>query len=204
MLPNRVRLSVLLAGFSIAISAQAKITCCDVDGKRTCGDPPPQQCINKARTVFDKGGTAKEVEAPLTADQRVAREAEEARKAEEKRRAQEQERKDRALLGSYANEKDIDLARDRSIADIEKNANQAKLRLEAAEKKQKQLDQEKEFYQKKPLPAQLQRQVDENAKEVAAQQKALEQKDADIAAMKERYEADKKRYLQLKGQPAGR
>lgn len=192
-------LPALLACLGLPLSAAARIVCCDVDGKRTCGDPPPTQCDNRAKTVFGKGGVAKEVEAPLTAAQRAAREAEEARKKEEEKQAAEQARKDRALLDSYSSEKEIDAARDRSIADIEKNAEQAKNRLESAQAKQQKLEQEKEFYQKKPLPAHLRKQLEDNEREIATQQKALAQKDADIAAVRERYAADKQRYLQLSG-----
>lgn len=196
--------AILLMGMGLALPASARIVCCEVDGKRTCGDPPPPQCDTRAQTVYMKGGTSKSVEAPLTAEQKAARAAEEARKKEEEKKAAEQARKDRALTGSYSSEKDIDIARDRAIADIEKSAEQAKNRMEAALKKKQQLEQEKEFYQKKPLPAPLQRQLEENAKELAAQQKALEQKDADIAAARERFEADKQRYRQITGMPGAK
>jgi hypothetical protein len=189
----------LVLGLGLALPAAARITCCDIDGKRTCGDPAPPQCVTRAKTVFSKGGVAKEVEAPLTAEQVAARDAEAARKKEEEKKAAEQARKDRALLDSYTNDKEIDAARDRSIADIEKNAEQAQNRLESALAKQKKLEQEKEFYQKRPMPAQLKRQIEDNEAEIAAQQKALTQKDADIAATRERYANDKQRYLQLSG-----
>jgi len=134
------------------------------------------------------------------AEQRAAREVEIARKREEEKKAAEQARHDRALTGSYASAADIDQMRDRAIAEIEKNAGQAKTHLEAALKKQQQLDQEKEFYAKKPIPAPLTRQIEDNAKEVAMHQKAIEQKDADIAATRERFDADKARFLQITGQ----
>lgn len=200
VLPERTFLraaALLVLCTGLAAPAAARITCCDIDGKRTCGDPPPQQCINKARTVFDKGGVAKAVEAPLTVEQRAARDAEVARKKEEERKAAEQARKDSALRDSYSNEREIDSARDRAIADIEKNAEQATNRLEAALKRQQTLAQEKEFYKKKPMPAPLQAQMRDNDSEIAAQRKSLEQKDADIAAVKERFAADKKRYVQI-------
>lgn len=188
-----------IALLTFHLPAAAKIVCCDVDGKRTCGDPAPPQCLNKAQTVFGKGGVAREVEAPLTAEQRAAREAEAARKEEEKKLAAEQARRDRALLDSYTNEGEIDKAHDRAIAEIEKNAEQAKNRLEVALKKQEKFEKEKEFYQKKPLPAKLQAQIGDNESEIAAQRKALEEKDAGIETVKARYEADKLRYRQLSG-----
>lgn len=188
-----------LALLGLSLPATAAITCCEVNGKRACGNPTPPQCLDKAKTEFSKGGTAKQVEAPLTAEQRAAREAEEAKKKEEERKAAEQARKDRALLESYNSEKDFDTAFERSKADIEKNAEQAKHRLEAAEKKKLKLEQEKEFYQKKPMPADLQSQIKDNESEIAAQKKALEDKDAKIAEVRARFDADKARYRALKG-----
>lgn len=195
--PALLRAAVLLCGIACAGSAAARITCCEVDGRRSCGDPPPAQCLNKAKTVFDKG-VAHEVEAPLTPEQKAAREAAAARKAEEEKKAAEQARRDRALLDSYANEKDIDQAQARAIAEIEKNAADAQMRLDAALKKKQKLDQEKEFYTKKKLPAQLEAQLRDVDSEIAAQQKALEDKDNSIAAVKTRFDGDKARFRQLK------
>lgn len=193
-------LAVLLAlGLGCPYFATAGVVCCDVDGKRTCGDPPPSQCDMRAKTVYTKGGVAKVVEAPLTAEQRAARAAEATRQKENELKAAEQARKDRALLDSYSSEKEIDVARDRSIADIEKNAEQAKNRLESARDKQKKLAQEKEFYQRKTVSGQLMKQIEDNEAEIATQTKALEQKDVDIATTRERYETDKQRYLKLSG-----
>jgi hypothetical protein len=191
----------LFMGLCVGISlpAVARITCCDIDGKRVCGDPPPPQCLTKAKTIFGKGGVAKEVEAPLTAEQRVARQAAAARQAEEEKKAIEQARRDRALLDSYSNSQEIDLARDRAVAEIEKNAEQARNRLETALKRQQKLEQEQEFYRNKPVPAGLQAQVRDNASEISAQEKALQEKDDGIAAIKARFEADKARYQQISG-----
>jgi signal transduction histidine kinase len=190
------RFAVLLLGLGVVAPATALVTCCDVSNQRVCGDPPPPQCLNKPKTVFKKG-VAHEVEAPLTAEQRAAREVAEARKAEEVKQAAEQARRDRALMDSYTGEQDIDLARGRALADIEKNSSQASARLEAAQKRQKKLELDKEFYQKKPLPAQLQAQIRDNENEIATQQKALRDKDEYTAAIKARFEADKARYRQI-------
>jgi hypothetical protein len=199
VLPKLSTTLALLLGIAFALPAAAKITCCDVNGKRTCGDPAPPQCLDKAKKVFDKAGVSRDVERPLTQEELAAREAEKVRAAEEKKKAEEVARRDRALKDSYTTEHDIDKARDRAIAEIEKNAEQAKSRFEVAEKKRAKLDQEKEFYTKKPMPANLQSQIKDNEAELAAQQKALQQKDADIEAVKARFDADKKRYRELTG-----
>jgi hypothetical protein len=199
VLPKLSTTLALLLGMAFALPAAAKITCCDVNGKRTCGDPAPPQCIDKAKKVFDKAGVSRDVERPLTQEELATREAEKVRAAEEKKKAEEMARRDRALRDSYTTEKDIDYALKRAINEIEKNAEQAKNRLEAAEKKRARLDQEKEFYTKKPLPANLQSQIKDNEAEIASQQKALQQKDIDIEATKARFEADKQRYRELTG-----
>jgi len=198
------RVLLFAIGLGLAMPLAARTVCCDVDGKRVCGDPPPPVCDNRAKIIYSQGGVAKEVEAPLTPEQRAAREAEAARKKEEARRAAEQARKDRALLDSFTSVKDLDAARDRAIADIEKSAEQAKNRLESALAKQKKLDDEKEFYVKKPLPAPLKRQIEENEREIALQRQALEQKEQEIAAVRERFAADRERYLALTGGKAAK
>lgn len=199
MLSKSIRIAGILACSTfLAAPAVAKITCCDVDGKRVCGDPEPAQCLARAKKEFNKG-VAKDVEAPLTAEQKAAQEAEVARKKEDEKKAAEQERRDRALVASYSSEKEIDAARDRALADADKNAEQARNRLDAAQKKSASLEREKEFYKKKPMPAQLEAEVKKNEREIAEQKKALEQHAVDIDAIKARFEADKERYRKLKG-----
>lgn len=188
-------LSLLLSPAPVA----AQIVCCDVNGVRTCGNPPPPQCDTRPKTVFGKGGGVTQLEAPPTAEQRAARAAEVARKQEEEKQAIEQARRDRALLDSYSHAREIDAARDRAIADIEKKAEQTQNRLASAQAKQTKLAQTKGFHQNKPLPAHLQQQLEGNERAIAALQKALAQKDIDIAAARARYAADKERYRQLTG-----
>lgn len=192
------RLAVALIGLGLAVPAAAKITCCEINGKRTCGDPPPAQCYERERIEFGKTGQAKRIEAPPTPEQRAVREAEEERKKEEERLVAERARNDRILLGKYLSDKDIDVARDRALADVERNAALTQSSLEAALKQQKKLEQEKEFYLKKPMPPALQAQIKNNAEEVDALQQKVAGKDADIAAVRDRFAAEKQRYLELR------
>lgn len=198
VLPSHKFATLLLVGLGAATPAAALITCCDVDGKRVCGEPAPPQCLDRPKTVFNKGVPQK-VEAPPTPEQRSELEAAAARKVEEERLAEERARRDQALLGSYTNEKEIDLARDRSLAEIEKRASQANARLETALKQQKQLELDREFYMNKPLPTQLQAKFRDNENEIAAQKKILQQRDPDIASIKTRFDADKARFRQITG-----
>jgi len=193
---NALRIFVLALACVLAAPVAATITCCVVDGRRICGNPPPAQCVGRERIVM-QDGVKRTIEAPLTAEQRAARAAEEARKREAEQKAREQKRRDQALLASYSNEGEIDRAMQRAISHIEKNAEQARNRLDAALRQQQALEKERGLHANKPLTARLQTQIRDNEAEIAAQQQALADKDAQIEAVRERYEANKQRFREL-------
>ena len=136
--------SALLA---VNASAQVRIYCCDdTTGRKVCGDFLPDACQGRAYEERDnRGFVVKQVEAPLTEEQQARREAELVRKEEAKKKAAEERRRSLALLSTYSNEKDINSARERALAEVEKNMKQYKARLEDANKKTLKLDAEKEF-----------------------------------------------------------
>lgn len=195
---NLTRLCAALAiGLGLSLPVAARTYCCtDKSGQRVCGDTLPEQCEDRAYKEFDKTGV-RNVEAPLTAEQRAQRDAAAARKKEEDRALAEQQRKDRALLNTYASEKDIDVLRDRAIADLESSGKQTQDKYDAAVKRRQQLQKELEFYAKKPVPPSLQSQVKDNDIEIEAQKKAIEDRKKDVEATRLRFEDDRKRYHQL-------
>lgn len=193
---NRLGLAfvTLLAAAAVALPATARTFCCtDAKGRKLCGDTLPEACENRAYKEFGEG-KVRHVEAPLTSEQKAQREAAQARKQEEEKAAAEQKRRDQALLNTYGNEQDIDLMRDRAVADTEATGKQAQEKYDAAQKRKKQLERELEFYVKKPVPANLKAQVKENEIEIAAQQKAVEDKKKDVEAVRAKFEDDRKRY----------
>ena len=188
--------AALLAGMAVSLPAAARTYCCtDKAGHKYCGDSLPEQCEGAYKEFGEKG--VRNVEAPLTAEQKAQREAEAARKKEAERVANEQRRKDQALLNTYGNEKDIDLLRDRAVADIEASSKQAQEKYEKAIKRKQQLEKELEFYAKKPVPDSLKSQIKENETEIQAQTKALDGKKKDIEDVRARFEDDRKRYRTL-------
>ena len=189
--------AALLAGVALSLPAAARTYCCtDKSGHKVCGDTLPEQCEDRAYKEFGEKGV-RTVEAPLTAEQRTQRDAEAARKKEAERAASDQKRKDQALLNTYGNEKDIDLFRDRAIADIESSGKQAQEKYDAAIKRKRQLEKELEFYAKKPVPGSLQSQIKENEIEIQAQTKAIDGKNKAIENTRARFEDDRKRYRAL-------
>ncbi len=181
-------------------AAQGRTTyCCTGDnGRQICSDVLPEQCYGKAyREVNSRGMTMKKVEAPLTPEQRAVREAEAKQARAEDLRRKEEDRRNRALLTTYASEQDIDYVRDRAVADVEKTIRASQEKLDELNKRKQQLDNEAEFYRKKGPPPQLQAQMRDNDAEIKAQQTAIETRNKDIEAIKKRYDEEKLRYREL-------
>ena len=190
--------SALLA---MGAAAQTRIYCCDdANGRKVCGDFLPTACQGRAYEERDnRGFVSKKVEAPLTAEQQARRTAELARKEEEAKRAAEERRRNLALLATYSSEKDINSARDRALAEIDKNMKQSEQRLEEANKRKKKLESDKEFYKGKALPEQVKADIRDNEKEIAAQKAAVAAKSKEMDEVRSRFADEKKRYLELTG-----
>lgn len=194
-------LFVSSAAFAVGAAAQTRIFCCDdAAGRKVCGDFLPAACQGRAYEERDnRGFVSKVVEAPLTGEQQARRDAEKAKKEEDKKRAAEERRRTLALLSTYSNEKDINSARDRSLAEIDKNMRESKQRLDEANKKKQKLDRDKEFYKGKALPEPVKAQVRDNEKEIKAQQTAIDAQAKEMEEVRIRFAEEKRRYLELTG-----
>jgi hypothetical protein len=190
--------SALIAG---SASAQARIFCCQDDkGTKVCGDFLPAVCQGRAYEERDnRGFVAKQIEAPLTAEQQARRDAEAAKKAEDAKKAAEERRRNLALLATYSSEKDINSARDRALAEVEKNRKQSQGRLDEANKKKKKIDSDREFYKGKALPEDVKASVRDNEKEIAAQSAAVAAKVKEAEEVRAKFAEERKRYLELTG-----
>ncbi|OHC62906.1 MAG: hypothetical protein A3H93_08415 [Rhodocyclales bacterium RIFCSPLOWO2_02_FULL_63_24] len=189
------------AVLALGAAAQTRIYCCDdAAGRKVCGDFLPAACQGRAYEERDnRGFISKSVEAPLTAEQQARRDAEAAKKEELKKKAAEERRRTLALLATYSSEKDINSARDRALAEVDKAMKQSQQRLEEANKKKQKLERDKEFYKGKPLPEQVKAQVLDNEKEIKAQQDAVEAKVKEMEEVRLRFAEEKTRYLELTG-----
>lgn len=193
--------SIALLGLTAGGTAQARNSyCCnDANGRLACGDMLPAACHKRAyRVLDDRGRVVKEVGAALTAEQRRLREAEEVKKQEEERKAAEEMRRNQTLLATYPAEKDIDLARDRALAEFDKASAETQKRYDDALKQKKKLDGEKEFYQKKPLPAKLKKQIEDNDSTIKTAQEAIAARQLEADALRAKFEDEKKRYMALR------
>jgi len=184
---------VLCAAFSV--SAEAKLyKWVDDQGETHYGEVIPPEYANKDKVQFDdKGRVIKERQAEDET-------ATSGNKTAEQRAALEQRRKDKALLNTYSNEKEIDLARDRNLQQVEARINSIQLLQKSA---QESLD----SYRKeangitagKQIPPSLQADITAAENKLARLKQDLDAANAKAASVKASFEADKVRYRELKG-----
>ena len=188
-----------LAGLAGRACADRTTYCCADDaGHQVCSDMLPPQCYNKPyREINSRAMTVRKVEPPLTTEQRAKRDAEMEKKKEAERLAMEQKRKDTALLASYASEADIAYTRDRALAPHRDAIKELKARMDTARQRQKSLAKEAEFYQKKPMPPELQASIRDNESDQKAVQSLIESRLKEMATINARYDEDLRRYREL-------
>ncbi len=176
-----------------------KFYCCnDSTGKQVCGDILPQGCFGRAyRELGTDGRTLREVEAPLTAEQRIQRMAEEAKRKEEEARQKEQQRKDQALMDTYATVDDIESMRKRSLEEINKSIKNAEARIAEIRTLRKKYENEAEFYKKKKMPAEVQKGLSDTEFEIKGQEAIIESKNKESDAAQAKYDDDRKRLIDL-------
>jgi hypothetical protein len=179
-------------------SSRSTYCCTDQQGRQVCSDLLPQACWGRAyREINSRGLTVRSVEAPLTPEQNAQREAEARRKREQDRLAREERKRNQALLDAYSSERDIDLVRDRAIADVQKSLDRASDRYADAAKRQKELSNEMEFYRRKPAPKELLDSIRDNESELRANASVLEAKQKEMDAIRAKFDEDKRRYVEL-------
>jgi hypothetical protein len=180
-----------------------RLYCCtDAAGLYVCGDILPQGCYGRAyRALGADGRTAREFAAPLSAEQRAEQRARQA--AEEEKRKQdaitqkEEQRKDEALLATYANLNDIETMRKRSLADVQKIINDAEARITEIRASRKKYEDEAEFYRNKTVPAEIEKGLADTEFEIKALESVIETRKNGITAIEAKYDEDRKRFLDL-------
>lgn len=181
-----------------AYAAGGTYCCVGANGRRVCGDMLPQECYGRAYREVDAGGNLlRQVDAPLTPEQIAQRQADAARKKEEERALMEQRRKDQALLNAYTSEKDIEFMRNRALADADAGSAEVQQKLKDAQKRKQTLADELEFYKKKSPPPALTEQIKATEVEIKAQQAAVDAKARERDKINQRFDEEKKRYLEL-------
>jgi len=200
---NKSKLLIaLLVGFTFSPSAMAKLyKWVDKQGVTHYGETIPPEYADRDRQELNKSGrTVKTIEVPTAAERKALKEAEEKQRIEEKA-AVERKRHDKTLTSTYSSSDEIDLARKRSLQQINSRINNNTSQLKLAKDNQAGLQKESEGYAKsnKPIPPPLQDELKDAQARVDRLQNNLDRSLSEKAAMEARYDADKVRYHELTG-----
>ena len=194
--------STLLA-VAPAAAQQRMYKCVDARGKVYYTQVPPPECLGRDTLELDKSGMLiRKGQTPtaLTPAQEKAREAERKKKLEDEERAKEERRKNTALLNTYSSEKDIDDARGRALKEAQAAIAETEKRIAGARQRKKELESEKEFYVKKPIPVKLKQDIANNEIDIKNQTELLDAKKKEISIINAKYDSDKRRYVELTAQ----
>lgn len=197
-------LGLVLCG-AICVNAEAKLfKWVDDNGVTHYGETIPPEYANKdAERLSSKGRVEKRIER-LTPEEKQAKEAEDAKKAAAQQATVEAKRKDAALLGSYSNEKEIDLARDRALQQVQARLDSYTTMSKSAQDSLAGLRKEQADKEKlgRKIPNSLLEDIAEGEARVAKTKNDLAQSEQEMVNVKARFEADKMRFRELKGSEA--
>lgn len=195
-------LTVMVLGLAFSLPASAKLyKWVDNRGVTHYGETIPPEYANKDRKVLNKSGRVTETIDVETREEREAnREAEEKKLADEKL-AEEKRRRDETLMATYSNIKEIDLARERNLQQVNARIVNDTSQLKMVTDKLAELQAEADEMTKsgKKVPFSLHEDISETQARVDKMKLNLEKSRAEKAAVVSRYEDDKKRYHELTG-----
>lgn len=191
-------LLLAVAASPSSFAAQTIFCCHDQSGRQVCGDILPPACYARAyRELGDSGRTARAVAAPLTAEQRAQRAADEQRRKEQERALNEQKRKDQALLNTYGSPKDIEVMRSRAERDLAAAIRASEEKIGEILKQRKRFEDEAEFYRNRPLPVEVVKGLRDADNEIKSQESVIESKKKDQEAIRLKYDEDLRRFQEL-------
>jgi len=181
-----------------AAAQERMYKCVDARGKVYYTQVPPPECLGRDTQELNKSGTLiRKNPAALSPAQAQAREAERKKKIEDEERSKEERRKNLALLNTYSSEKDIEDARTRALKEAQGAIEDTERVIAGAKKRRQELETEKEFYVKKPMPFKLKQEITNNEIEIKNQTSLLDAKRKEISTINAKYNEDKRRYVEL-------
>jgi hypothetical protein len=193
-------LCTMVLALAPATAQQRMYKCVDAKGKVYYTQVPPPECLGRDTQELNKSGTLvhkNPAAVPLTPAQEQALEAERKKKIENEERAREERRKNLALLNTYSSEKDIEDTRARTLKEAQTAIEDTEKAIAGAQKRRQELETEKEFYVKKPMPFKLKQEIANNEIEIRNQTSLLDAKKKEISSINAKYDEDKRRYIDL-------
>ena len=199
---------VLTLVMLFAGTAQAAYKCTDEKGITHFGDTPPAGCAKVMMYEISRSGAIlRKIEPTPSPEQIKAIQEEAARRKEAEKADAEQRRKDVALLATYSSEKEFDTSRDLNLQPIEGRIASARERSALVEARRKYLEGEMEFYKagkargsssSRAAPPQLVADLERTNGELVSLEKLIAEQERELQQVRERFETDKKRWVELK------
>ena len=197
MMNSRLLMVTMVLSAAFSLNAEAKLyKWVDSNGTTHYGETVPPEYANREAVKLEKGRIQQRVDTRSKPGQKqTARDP-----AAEKDRI-EAERHDNALLNTYSSEKEIDLARERNLQQVEARTNSFSVLLKSAQENLASLQQEAEKMTKqgRKVFKSLEEDIVEANAHIAKLENDLNQSLKETEAVKARYAADKARYRELKG-----
>ncbi|MES1981162.1 MAG: DUF4124 domain-containing protein [Pseudomonadota bacterium] len=187
--------SALILAALFGNSAEAKLyKWIDEKGETHYGEVVPPEYANRDRVQIDQGRQIKKTEPREVPDPALSK-----KNADERAAAAEQSRKDRALVNTYSNEQEIDLARDRNLQQVQTRIESVQLLLKSAQNNLANYYREAEGLKKagKNAPDSLQTDIRDAENAVAKLKNDLAKAQQKDLAVKTSFENDKARYREL-------
>ena len=192
----------LVIGLTFSLPVSAKLyKWVDDNGITHYGETIPPEYADKDRVELNKDGRVIKSDEVITPERRRAQQQEEAKKRAEAEAALEQQRHDRTLINTYSSVKEIDLARTRSLQQVDARINMLNSSLKAANERLLALQTEADNDAKanRKIPNSLQEDLQDAQARLTQLQQALEKPNAEKAALEARFAADRARYIELTG-----
>ena len=162
-------------------------------------DRIPPEAVNKGNVVLDKNAVPiRRNDPPLTAEQRRAKAEEDARQQQIAKDRELVDRRDRALLATYTVESEIDLARNRALSTIDAQVQSSGSYTASLNKRKAELEARVAALGDKPVPPVTERELATTNAELAKQADLVAAKQREITAVNAKYDADKRRWKELR------
>lgn len=137
----------------------------------------------------------------MTPEQKAEAAEEARRKKELEAQAKEQRRKDQALLDTYTSIQDIDRAQAKAESETLATIKDVTAKIESIRKQRKKFELEAEFYKNRALPPEIAKGLRGADHELKTQRDLLDAKNAELAAIRTKFDGDRRRYGELTGRP---
>ena len=195
-------IAVFIAGIAFSFPVAAKMyKWVDDNGTTHYSETIGGEYAHKDRSELGKSGRVIEKKEVLTPEERRASDQADIKKRADEEAALERKRRDKALVNTYSNEKEIDLARNRNLQQIESRINSISSQLKTANDNLQAYQKEADARTNagKEIHPNLQEDLKESQARLGRLQQDLEKARAEKETLDARYDADKARYKELTG-----